>query len=224
MDGARTMTRSTHGNLVTSSAAQQLALATVAGPLVFAATWFVLGFMSPGYTLFGAHIAPYSPMTQPISGLGLGITGPYMNAAFVVCGLLIVVGVLGVFQAIPNMGSRARRTCTVALALSGVGAVMDGIFTLESMLLHFVGFLLAITPIVGFLVVGLHLRRVEGWRRFGTWLLSASPLTLTLTVLFFATLRPGSSRRRRGRRRADPACIDPGDSCLVRSPGVAGLS
>jgi hypothetical protein len=53
-----------------------------------------------------------------------------------------------------------------------------------------VGFLLAITPIVGFLVAGLLLRRMAGWRRFGTWLLLGSPLTLALTVLFFATFDP----------------------------------
>ncbi len=78
----------------------------------------------------------------------------------------------------------------MALALSGLGAVMDGIFTLESMLLHSLGFLLAVTPIGGFLVAGLLLRRVAGWRRFGTWLLLGSLLTLALTVLFFATFDP----------------------------------
>ena len=48
--------------------------------------WFVLGFLSPGYTIFGTVIAPYSPISQPISGLGLGTTGPFMNAAFVLGG------------------------------------------------------------------------------------------------------------------------------------------
>jgi hypothetical protein len=39
----------------------------------------VLGFLSPGYTLFGTLIAPYSPISQPISGLGLGPTGAFMT-------------------------------------------------------------------------------------------------------------------------------------------------
>ena len=46
-----------------------LALGAVAGPALFTLAWFVLGFLSPGYTLFGARIAPYSPVSQPISGL-----------------------------------------------------------------------------------------------------------------------------------------------------------
>src|SRR5262249_38835099 len=74
------------------------------------------------------------------------------------------------------------------LALSAFGMIVDGIFTLESIVAHFVGFLLgAMTPVLSFLVIGLLLRRVPNWRRFGTWLLLGSPLTLALLVLDFAT-------------------------------------
>ncbi len=56
---------------------------------------------------------------------------------------------------------------------------------------HSVGFLLATaTPVVSFLAVGRFLRRVPGWRRFGTRLLIGSPLTLVLVVLFFLTFVP----------------------------------
>jgi hypothetical protein len=172
---------------------RRLALAAVAGPLVFTAAWVVLGFMSTGYVLFGTLISPYSAITQPVSGLGLGATGPFMNAAFVVSGLLIVIGVAAAFHSIADMSARARWTCSGLLAISGVGAVVDGIFTLESMLLHSLGFLLAVTPIATFLVVGFQLRRVSGWRRFGTWLTLGSPLTLVLTALFLATFKPDAA-------------------------------
>src|SRR5262249_41788561 len=129
--------------------------------------------------------------SQPISGLGLGPTAPFMNAAFVVSGLLIMVGVVGIFQGIQEIGAVARWSCTALLALSGVGAVVVGIFTLESFLVHFVGVLLAVaTPVLSFLISGLVLRRVSRWRRFGSWLLLGTPLTLALLVLFFATFDP----------------------------------
>src|SRR5579884_1610384 len=72
--------------------ARWLALGAVVGPILFTLTWVILGFLSPGYTAWGVRVAPYSPLSQPISGLGLGPTGPYMNAAFVLTGLMVMVG------------------------------------------------------------------------------------------------------------------------------------
>lgn len=175
-------------------AARWLALGAVVSPVLFTLAWLVLGFMSPGFTLFGTLIAPYSPISQGISGLGLGPTAPYMNAAFVLCGLILIVGVAGIFQTIREIGAVARWSCTLLLALSGVGMAMDGIFTLESFFLHFVGFGVAIgTLVLSFLVTGFVLRRVPHWRRFGNWLLLASPLTLALLILYFATFDPIAS-------------------------------
>ncbi len=183
--------RIVNGFLVTPETARWLALGAVAGPILFTLAWFILGFLSPGYSLFGTQIAPYSPISQPISGLGLGPTGPFMNAAFVLSGILLLAGVIGIFQGIREMGAGARWSCTVLLALSPLGVIMDGLFTLESIWLHLVGFLLGTgTLVLSFLVTGLLLRRVPRWRRFGSWLLLGSPLTLVLLVLFFATFNP----------------------------------
>jgi len=167
-----------------------LALGAVAGPVLFTLGWFVLGFISPGYTMWGTRIAPYSIISQPLSGLGLGPTGPLMNAAFIASGLLIVVGAVGVFQAIPELSPSARWIGTAVFALPGVGSVIDGVFTLEHFLFHFLGFGLALTTVVGFPVVGYLLRRVQGWRGFGSWLIVAGPVTLALAVLYFATFTP----------------------------------
>ena len=169
---------------------RMLALGAVAGPLLMTLAWFVLGFVSPGYSLWGTRIAPYSAISQPLSGLGLGPTGRFMNAAFVVSGLLIIAGVIGVFKQIPGLSTRARWTCAFLLALPGVGSLLDGFFTLESFFFHFVGFVLALTTVVTFPIVGLLLRRVPTWRRFGTWLIVAGPLTLALAVLYFLTFTP----------------------------------
>jgi hypothetical membrane protein len=166
-----------------------LALGAVAGPALFTLAWFVLGFLSPGYTIFGTVIESYSPISQPISGLGLGPTAPFMNAAFVLSGILLMVGVIGVFKTMKASGRPALRwACAALLALSPLGLVVAGIFTLEEPLPHLFGFLLATgTPVLSFLVAGFLLRGLPRWRRFGTWLLLGSPLTLLLVVLFFLT-------------------------------------
>jgi Protein of unknown function (DUF998) len=171
--------------------ARWLALGAIAGPVLFTLAWIVLGFLSPGYTAWGTLIAPYSPIHQSISGLGLGPTAPFMNTVFVLCGLLLITGVVGIFQTIREIGTVARWICTVLLALTGLGMAMDGIFTLESFFLHFVGFGVGVGSLVlSFLVTGFVLRRVHRWRRFGNWLLLGSPLTLALLVLYFVTFSP----------------------------------
>ena len=84
-----------------------LTLGAIAGPILFTAAWAILGVVSPGYTLWDIHIAPYSAVSQPISGLGLGPTGPFMNSAFVLSSLLLLGGVVGIVGSIPELGPRA---------------------------------------------------------------------------------------------------------------------
>jgi hypothetical protein len=172
-------------------ATRWLALGAVAGPALFTLAWFVLGFLSPGFTIFGTLIAPYSPISQPISGLGLGSTAAFMNTAFVLSGILLMAGVIGVFQT-PTIrtssGPALRWACAALLALSPLGLMVAGSFTLEEPLPHLIGFLLATgIPVLSFLVAGFFLRGIPRWRRLGTWLLLGSPLTLVLVVLFFLT-------------------------------------
>jgi hypothetical protein len=175
--------------------ARRLALGAVAGPALFTLAWLILGFLSPGYTLFGTLIAPYSPISQPISGLGLGPTGAFMNTAFVLSGLVLLAGVAGIFQTVRPSGRRpAGRVSAALLALSPLGLVVAGSFTLEAVMPHLLGFLLATgTPVASFLTTGRFLRGIPGWRRFGTWLLLGSPLTLVLLVGFFLTFDPAAA-------------------------------
>lgn len=170
--------------------ARVLALGAVVGPILFTATWLVLGVVSDGYTLWDHTFTDYSPISQPISGLGIGATAPYMNTAFVLTGLLLIVGVGGVMRA-TSPGRRLPRVTTGLLALTGVGQAMCGIFTLEAMMPHSIGFQLALgAPIVSFLLASRHFRRVPGWERFGSWLRLGSPVTLVLLVAFFLTFQP----------------------------------
>jgi len=184
------MNATEYTTITASKTAQWLALGAVIGPIIFTFTWLVLGFISPGYPLWNLWIAPYSAISQPISGLGLGQTAPFMNFAFILLGILMIVGAIGVFQSIPELGNKARWICTILMALPGVGAMLDGIFTLESFMLHFLGFGLALTPIAGFVLVGLTVRQIPYWKQVGKWLLLAGPMTLILTGLYFATFDP----------------------------------
>jgi hypothetical protein len=47
-------------------------------------------------------------------------------------------------------------------------------------------------------VAGRYLRDIPCWRRFGTWLLFGSPLTLLLAVLFFLTFQPTADGAQEG--------------------------
>jgi hypothetical protein len=173
---------------VKQPAGHWLALGTVAGQILFTLTWFVLGFVSPGFTIFGTVIKPYSAISTPISGLGLGPTAPFMNAAFVLSALLTLAGVVGIFINIHGMNTVTSWSCVALFALSPLGMAMDGIFTLESFMPHMLGFLLGIgSLVISFFVAGLLLRRISNWQRFGSALLLASPLTLVLMVLSLAT-------------------------------------
>jgi hypothetical protein len=120
LPAARSDTSPAQTSLAPSPAARLAALGAVAGPVLFTLAWLVLGFLSPGYTIYGTRIAPYSPISQPVSGLGMGVTAPYMNAAFVFgAGLLTMIGVVGVFATLHAYGGRVRRAiCAGLLCLS----------------------------------------------------------------------------------------------------------
>jgi len=168
-----------------------LALGAIAGPVLFTLAWLVLGFISPGFTIWGTVIAPYSPISAGISGLGLGITAPYLNAAFMLLGLLLLAGVAGIYQALDDVKPAGRWAIAGLLGLSALGAALDGIFTLQSLFPHLIGFVLATgSPVASFLVTGLLLRRSPRWGPLAKWLLFASPLTLALFVLYFVTFSP----------------------------------
>src|SRR5205823_8176986 len=49
-----------------------LSLGAIAGPILFTAGWAILGLVSPGYTLWDLHIEPYSAVSPPVRGLGIG--------------------------------------------------------------------------------------------------------------------------------------------------------
>lgn len=165
---------------------QWLALGAVAGPVLLVFAWVVLGVLRPDY----------APMRQQISDLGVGANALPMNAAFVISGLLLLGGVVGISQSIGrDVGTKARWVCMVLLALSPLGLVVVGLFTEapSTWAGHALGAILVFqTPVVGFLVTGFVLWRRPCGRRIGRWLLLASPLTLVLVYSLFQAVLPGA--------------------------------
>jgi hypothetical protein len=178
------------GSLPREDPLRWLAYGAIVGPVLFTMSWLVLGFVSTGYAMWDIRIDHYSAITQPISGLGLGSTGPVMNAVFVLTGICLIAGAVGVFQSVPQLSTRTRRLLTGLLALHGLGAILSGIFTLEAFMLHSLGFALALSPIITFPIIGRSLRRAPGWEHFARRMRWASPMTLILAVLYFATFNP----------------------------------
>lgn len=174
--------------LATTAISRWLALGAVVSPVLFTLAWIVLGVLQPATkTEYGVMGGVSGAISNPISGLGVGPNAGLFNVAFVFCGLLLLAGVVGIFQT-TRASSQAvvRWACAALLALSPLGLAMAGIFTLESSLvLHSVAALLLLwTPLLGFVVAGLYFRSIPRWRQFGNRLLLGSPLTLVLLVLF----------------------------------------
>jgi hypothetical membrane protein len=167
-----------HQGYTPSGINRWLALGAVAGPIFFVLAYTILGFLRPGYSL----------VSETVSGLGVGPYALAMNASFIIMGLLIFVGVLGIFQNMKELGAAARWSCIILLELSPMGAIICGLYTYETFLFHFIGFFLACgTPVICYLLVGFKLRRVPLYRRFGNWLILGSPLTLILIYMFMST-------------------------------------
>jgi hypothetical protein len=169
-----------------------LAAGAMVGPAIFTSGWLILESFSPGYYSLGAdRVAPYSALSQSISGLGIGPTAPVMNSLFVLGGVLTLIGLSGITGCLHREpGDLPYRALYVLLGLPALGAVIDGVFTLRNNLGHSLGFALGLTSIAGFPLSGLFLRRTPSWRAFGTWLVGGGVVTLVLTVAFFVTFRP----------------------------------
>lgn len=163
---------------VDSSFNRRVALGAAVGPVFFAIAYTILGFMRPGYSL----------VSEPISGLGVGTYALVMNTSFVLMGVMMFVGVIGVFRSMTELGSTARRICVILLQLSPIGAIICGLYNYEEFIPHTLGFFLACgTPVVCYPIVGVLLRRVPHYRRFGGLLIAGGPVTLLLFCWFMAT-------------------------------------
>ena len=165
-----------------SSPGGLLMLAAVAGPILFIAASFALAPLHPGYSI----------VKQQVSALAIGPNGEFMRTAFLLYGVLTTAGVIAVFRSLEDqLGPVSRWLCTALLALSPIGILWAGLFTMDHLALHNIGGQAAFaSPVLTLPIVGLILRRVPGWRGFGTAMILAGPLTLALLIGFITSVPP----------------------------------
>jgi len=170
-----------------------LPLLAPVGAVGFTATWAVLGTISTGYQMWDIVVPSYSPVSQPVSGLGLGETAAAMNTSFLVCGALVTLGAWAATSTWTHAGSPRRGHLARALvSVSGIGMAICGLFTLESMMMHSLGFLLAIgAPAAGFVLAAAVTRRTDP--ALSRLMLLAGAGAAALLVIFLATFDPQSA-------------------------------
>lgn len=159
-------------------------LGGVVGPVLFVVTFTAAGLLRPGY----------SPVRQAVSNLGVGPIPWLLNVPLVLLGFLLVLMAIGFSQAMrPLMNRSLRRACGILLAGPGLGYEMAGIFP-ETNLFHWIlgRPSLVVGSVVGFLVVGLQLRRDLRWHGYGVHSLVSSATVLVLTAFMFLAFSPAS--------------------------------
>src|ERR1700690_390238 len=101
-----------NGFLVTQDRARWLALGAVVGPILFDLAWIVFGQLRLGY----------SPISEQISALAIGPNGIFVRAGFLLYGLLVLIGVIAVFQGLKHeLGAFTSWICAMLLGLSPFG-------------------------------------------------------------------------------------------------------
>jgi len=88
-----------------------------------------LGFVVV-FILDGATRPGYSARRHPVSALALGKRGWLQTTNFVVAGVLVIVGSVGLLLAAPGLGTRVG---AVAVAVVGIGLVGSGLFRMDAM-------------------------------------------------------------------------------------------
>ncbi|RVU15194.1 hypothetical protein [Methylobacterium oryzihabitans] len=75
--------------------------------------------------------------------------------AFVLTGVLLALGLVGMLAGLPVLSGPGRIVVDAILLLSPLGTTLCGVFTLERIIPHAAGFLLGMaSPAVGFLALG----------------------------------------------------------------------
>jgi hypothetical membrane protein len=156
-----------------------LSIGAITGPIVLAVGWISLGALHQGY----------SPTRQLISVLGILKGGLALDVTFILSGLLLLLGIVGIVCAMRSEVSiKARRIIAILLALSPLGLIWDGVFNMNHLILHTIGTQFACAlPILTLPIIGLMLRHTE-WRKVSNWLIFSGLLSLVLLIGFMATI------------------------------------
>jgi hypothetical protein len=141
----------------------------------------ILGLLAPGYSAFSEYG----------SELGAGWYGAWGERLGVgVFGLLLIIYALGFHRSIAMLvGKKRLFGITALLVLSGVGAIISGIFTVSTPVLHGVGGVMVFGfPTVAQLLAGQKLRRISGCQTYGLYTFVNGVATLAFDI--FSTFYP----------------------------------
>jgi hypothetical protein len=166
-----------------------LSFCAIAGSILLTLAWIILGlFMPPVHNEYGIIGGIWGTISNPISGTGVGPYGVFFNLAFVLSGVLIFLGILGVFLSLNNKSKKHWRTA-VLLLLSPTGFIIAGAVNLSmSVPLHMIGFYLGGgSLIIGGIIAGLYFRNFENYKIYGNILIICSPVLLLLMIFSMAS-------------------------------------
>ncbi|GHU07238.1 hypothetical protein FACS1894151_01280 [Spirochaetia bacterium] len=166
-----------------------LSFCSIAGSILLTLAWIVFGlFMPPVHNEYGIIGGILGTISNPISGIGVGPYGIFYNLAFILSGVLIFIGILGVFLFLDKK-SKKHWLMAALLLLSPIGFIIVGVVNLSvSVPLHMIGFFLGGgSLIVGGIIVGLYFRSFKNCKIYGNILIICAPVLLIFTIFSQAT-------------------------------------
>lgn len=164
-----------------------LALAGIAGPIIFAAGAFVHSLLRPDHSL----------VAHPISALAAGSSGWIQNVNFLLFGSLMIAYAVGLHLSMRP--SRAGGVGFMFLVLSGIGLMWAGLFPATDAtgafqgdrLLHLPGFIMTFLGAgLGLIVMSRRIAADPRWRSFANYALATGITMLVLFLVGGGLVRP----------------------------------
>jgi hypothetical membrane protein len=164
-----------------------LALAGIAGPIIFAVVVLIHSFLREDHSL----------AEHPVSALAAGPSGWIQNVNFLLFGLLMIAYAIGL-----HLGVHPSRWGLVGFALlvlSGMGLMWGGLFPAtdatgsfdEDRLLHIPGFTMTfLGGGIGLIVMSQRMARDPRWKSLATYALLSGIAMLVLIVVGGGLVRP----------------------------------
>ena len=169
------------------SAIAALAVAGIAGPIIFAVVALVQSVLRQDHSL----------VENPISALAAGTSGWVQNVNFLLFGLLMIAYAIGL-----HLGVRPGRWSVVGFAflvLSGIGLMWGGAFPVtdstgafdESRVLHIPGFIMTfLGGGIGLIAMSRRMARDPRWKSVATYALVTGIAMLVLILVGGGLVRP----------------------------------